>query len=106
MDAQYFALINLNLRLQFCVVSPTFRFSLDLTNPRPDTCDSYLQHEASLVAVCRGDDGVCHLQDPVEGRVCPDGHVRPAEVVVNGADHPHDVEVRVSVRHILCDLAA
>ena len=64
---------------------------------------TYLKHKAPLVAVRRGDDGVSDLKDPVEGGVCADGHVSPAEVIVNGPDHSHDVEVRVFVRNILGD---
>lgn len=43
-----------------------------------------------------GHDGVHHLDDPVQGRVGADGHIRAAEVVVNGADHADDVELRVT----------
>ena len=64
---------------------------------------SYLEHKASLVAVRRGDDGVSDLEDPVEGGVGPDGHVGPTEVIIDGPDHSHDVEVRVFVRNILSD---
>ena len=32
-----------------------------------------------------------------------DGHVGPAEVIVDGADHSNDVEVRVSGRSLLTD---
>lgn len=38
-------------------------------------------------------------------RVRPDGHVGPAEVIVDGADHAHDVEGRVFLNRILLDQA-
>ena len=62
-----------------------------------------LEDETPLVAVRCRDDGVRDLEDPVEGGVCADGHVSPAEVIVNGPDHSQDVEVRVFVRNILSD---
>ena len=50
-----------------------------------------------------GHDGVHHLDDPVQGRVGADGHVGAAEVVVDGADHPDDVERRVTADGLLVD---
>lgn len=53
----------------------------------------------------RGHDGIDDFDDPVQGRVRADGHVRPAEVVVDGAHHAHDVEVPVLLHLLLVDLA-
>lgn len=53
----------------------------------------------------RGHDGIDHLDDSVQSRVRPDGHVGPAEVVIDGADHAHDVEGRVFLNGILFDQA-
>lgn len=50
-----------------------------------------------------GHDGVHHLDDPVHGRVCADGHVRAAEVIVDGADHANNVELRVTAGCFLID---
>lgn len=50
-----------------------------------------------------GHDGVDHLDDAVQSRVGADGHVRAAEVVIDGADHPHDVQYRVSERRLVID---
>ena len=41
----------------------------------------------------------------MQGRVCADGHVRAAEVVVDGAHHAHDVEGRVLLGRVLADQA-
>lgn len=88
----------------------------------------HLQHEGSLVTeepaktvrseqrikcsqggsdspLGRRHDGIDHLDDPVQGRVRPDGHVSPAEVIVDGADHAHDVEGRIFLNGILLDQA-
>lgn len=43
--------------------------------------------------LCSRSDGVHHLDDAVQGGVCADGHVRAAEVVVDGTHHAHDVQV-------------
>lgn len=51
----------------------------------------------------RGHDGVHHLDDPVQCRVGADGHVRAAEVVVDGADHANNVELGVAVGSVLID---
>jgi len=50
-----------------------------------------------------GHDGVHHLDDPVQRRVGADGHVGAAEVVVDGADHADDVELRVDAGRLLVD---
>lgn len=55
--------------------------------------------------LCGGHDGVHHLDDPVQGRVGADGHVGAAEVVVDGADHADDVELRVASGRLLIDEA-
>lgn len=52
----------------------------------------------------RGGDGVDHLHDAVQRRVGADGHVGAAEVVVDGAHQPHDVQPPVRLRHLLADL--
>lgn len=36
-------------------------------------------------------DGIHHLDDAVQGRVCANGHVGATEVVVDGAHHAYDV---------------
>lgn len=53
---------------------------------------------------CRHD-GVDDFDDAVQSRVSADGHVCPAEVVVDGAHHAHDVEVPVLLHILLGDLA-
>ena len=53
---------------------------------------------------CSGD-GIHHLNDAVQGRVCADGHVGATEVVVNGAHHAYDVQVGGTLDFCLCDLA-
>lgn len=50
-------------------------------------------------------DGVHHLDDAVQGRVRADSHVGAAEVVVDGAHHPHHVEVPVLLHLLRVDLA-
>ena len=65
-----------------------------------------LHDEGPLVGGGGWDDGVDGLDDPVEGRVGPDGHVGPAEVVVDRAHHAHDVEVGVVEDLLLCDLVS
>lgn len=44
--------------------------------------------------LCRRGDAVHHLDDAMQGRVCADGHVRSAEVVVNRSHHAHNVQMR------------
>jgi hypothetical protein len=51
--------------------------------------------EGALVRVGSGDDGVNRLDDSVQRRVGADGHVRAAEIVVNGADHASNVQMTV-----------
>lgn len=41
----------------------------------------------------------------MQRRVRPDGHVGSAEVIVDGADHAHDVEGRIFLNRILLDQA-
>lgn len=53
----------------------------------------------------RGGDGVDDLQDAMQGGVRADGHVSAAEVVVDGAHHPHHVEVRMLLYLPLVNLA-
>ena len=43
--------------------------------------------------VSSGNDAIDGFNDAVERRVRPDGHVRAAEVVVDGSDETHDVQV-------------
>lgn len=50
-----------------------------------------------------GHDGVHHLDDPVQRRVGADGHVGAAEVIVDGADHADNVELRVTAGCFLID---
>lgn len=50
-----------------------------------------------------GHDGVHHLDDPVQCRVSSDGHVGATEIVVDGADHADDVELRVTAGCLLAD---
>lgn len=53
----------------------------------------------------RGGNGVNDLHDAVQGRVCANGHVCAAEVIVDGAHQPGDVQVRVGLGRALRDLA-
>lgn len=48
-------------------------------------------------------DGIHHLDDPVQCRVGADGHVCATEVVVDGADHADNVELRVTAGGFLVD---
>lgn len=48
-------------------------------------------------------DGIDHLYDSVQSRVRPYSHVSPAEVIIDGPDHAHDVEGRVFLNGILFD---
>ena len=59
----------------------------------------------TAVPLCGGGDGVYDLDDAVQGRVCADGHVRPTEVIIDGANHPHNVQVRGRLGLLLCNLA-
>jgi len=51
----------------------------------------------------RWNDGVDGLDDAVKGRVRSDGHVGAAEVVVDGSNHAHDVEMGVADILIVSD---
>lgn len=50
-----------------------------------------------------GHDGIHHLDDSVQCWVCSNGHVRAAEVIVDGADHADYVELWVAARVLLAD---
>lgn len=41
--------------------------------------------------LCCCGDGIHHLNDAVQGRVCANGHVGATEVIVDGAHHANDV---------------
>lgn len=56
------------------------------------------------VPLCCGGDGIYNLDDAMQGRVRPDGHVGAAEVIVNGAHHAHDVEMGGTLGLVGCDL--
>lgn len=64
-----------------------------------------LENEAALVAVGGGDDGVDGLHDAVQGGVRADGHVSAAEVVVDRANHAHDVQVGILHAVLVGDVA-
>ena len=51
----------------------------------------------------RRSDGVDGFDDPVQGRVRSDGHVRAAEVVVDGSDDAGDVQAAVGDLLLLRD---
>lgn len=48
-------------------------------------------------------DSIYDLHDAVQGGVGTYGHVSAAEVIVDGAHQPHDVQVAVLLRHRVCD---
>ncbi len=50
-----------------------------------------------------GHDSIDYLHDAVQRRVSSDGHVGAAEVVVDGAHEPHDVQVVVLLGQSVCD---
>lgn len=76
-----------------------------LNHPHSPTVATHdLQNEAALVGIGSGSDGIHSLNDTVECRVCADGHVSAAEVIVDGAHHTHNVEVRVGLALLLRDL--
>lgn len=54
-----------------------------------------LHDEGALMRVGCADDGVNRLDDAVESGISADGHVRAAEVVVDGSDHAGNVETLV-----------
>lgn len=62
-------------------------------------------HLVASSPLCGRHDGVDHLDDPVQRRVGADGHVCPAEVVVDGAHHAHDVKGRVFLHGVGFDQA-
>ncbi|MPC14052.1 hypothetical protein E2C01_006804 [Portunus trituberculatus] len=65
------------------------------TDPQPHSpavAPHDLQNEAALVGVGGGGNGIHSLDDAVQCRVSADGHVGATEVVVNGADHAHNIE--------------
>ena len=50
-----------------------------------------------------GHDSINYLHDAVQRGVGSDGHVSAAEVVVDGAHEPHDVQVVVLLGQTVCD---
>lgn len=56
------------------------------------------------VPLRRGGDGIHNLDDAMQGRVRPDGHVGATEVVINGAHHANDVEMGGTLGLVGCDL--
>lgn len=56
------------------------------------------------VPLCCGGDGIYNLDDAMQGRVRPDGHVGATEVIVNGAHHANDVQMGGTLGLVGCDL--
>lgn len=54
--------------------------------------------------LCCGGDGIHDLNDAMKGRVCANGHVGAAEVIINGANHANDVEMGGILGLSGCDL--
>lgn len=52
-----------------------------------------LHDEGALMRVGCAHDGINRLDDPVQGRVRSDGHVRATEIVVDGADLRRDSRI-------------
>lgn len=48
-------------------------------------------------------DSINHLNDPMQGWVGSNGHVRATEVIVNGANHANNVEHRVTADSLFID---
>lgn len=57
-----------------------------------------------LLPLSSGGDGIYNLHDPVQGRVSTNGHISATEVIVDGANQPHDVQVAGLCRLLGCDL--
>lgn len=53
--------------------------------------------------LCSGHDRINDVHDAMQCRVGPDGHVRSTEVVVDGADQAHDVQVLVLFGQSVCN---
>lgn len=64
-----------------------------------------LHDKRTLMRVRRTDDGIDGLDDPVQGRIRSDGHVRTAEIVINRTDHAGNVQRLVLESLLLGDLA-
>lgn len=60
----------------------------------PTVPSHHFHDECPLMGSGCRDDGIDCFHNPVEGRVRPYGHVRTTKVIVNGTDHPDDVELR------------
>lgn len=67
--------------------------SRTLQNNASQVCLSYSNWLHVRVPLCCGGDGIHNLDDAMQGRVRPDGHVGATEVIVNGAHHANDVEM-------------
>jgi hypothetical protein len=46
----------------------------------------HLHDECPLMRVRRRDNGVNRFNDAMQGRICTDGHVSAAKIVIDGAD--------------------
>ena len=57
----------------------------------------------SVWPLCSGHDSINYLHDAVQRGVGSNGHVSAAEVVVDGAHEPHDVQVVVLPGQSVCD---
>ncbi len=64
-----------------------------------------LSCSASPSPLCSRHDCIDHLDDSVQSRVCADCHVSPTEVIINGANHPHNVKGRILLNGVSFDQA-
>lgn len=70
----------------------------------PTVSAHHLHDKCSLMRVGSTDDGIDRLDDPVQSRIRTDGHVRSAEIVINGTDHAGNVQALVLGALFLSDL--
>lgn len=64
-----------------------------------------LHDECALMRIGRADDRIDCLDDPMQCRIGADGHVRSAEVIVNGPDHAGNVQHAVFLPLLRSDFA-
>lgn len=64
----------------------------------------HLHDECTLMRVRRTNDGINGLDDPMQSRICADGHVRATKIVINRTDHAGDVQYTVLFALLIVDL--
>lgn len=71
-----------------------------MTSPNIRDINNIYYISISPSPLCSCHNCIHHLDDSMQSRVCADCHVSSTEVVIDGADHTHDVKGRILLNGI------